>query len=48
MWSSTITIICFWKVYQQDDEETFGQIDEDSEDQISNNDVGEEVHANNN
>ena len=30
-----------------DDEETFGQIDEESEDQI-NNDVGEEVHLNNN
>ena len=33
---------------QQDDEETLGQIDEEGEDQIPNNDVGEEVHLNNN
>ena len=36
------------KYNQQDNEETLGQIDEESEDQIPNNDVGEEVHMNNN
>ena len=33
---------------QQDDDETLGQIDEESEYQIPDNDVGEEVHVNNN
>ena len=36
----------FGKYNQQDDEETSGQIDEESEDQISNNDAGEEFYNN--
>ena len=35
----------FEKYNQQDDE---GQVDEESEDQIPNNNVGKEVHVNNN
>ena len=38
----------FGRYKQQDDEETLGQIDDDSEDQIPNDDVGEEVRVNNN
>ena len=38
----------FEKYNQQDDEETLGQVDEESEDQIPNNNVGKEVHVNNN
>ena len=38
----------FGKYNQQDDEETIGQINEENEDQIPNNDVGEEIHVNNN
>ena len=38
----------FEKYNQQDDEETLSQIDEESEDQVPNNDVGEDVHINNN
>ena len=36
----------FGKYNQQNDEETLGQIDEESEDQIPNNDVGEEFNNN--
>ena len=36
------------KYKQQDDEKAFGQIDEEGEDQIRNNDAGEEVDVNNN
>ena len=38
----------YGKYNQHDDEETSGQIDEEREDQIPNDDVGEEVHINNN
>ena len=38
----------FGQYNQQDDKETLGQIDEKSEDQTPDNDVGEEVHINNN
>ena len=38
----------FGKYNQQDDEETLGQIDEESEDQIPNNDASGEPHVNNN
>ena len=36
------------KYNQQDDQETSGQIDGKGEDQILNNDLGEEIDANNN
>ena len=39
--------MCFGKYNQQDDFKTLGQINEESENQISSNDVGEEVHVNN-
>ena len=38
----------FGKCNQQDDEETLHQVDEESEDQTPHNDVGQEVHVNNN
>ena len=38
----------FEKYNEQDHEETLGQIDKESEDQIQNNDVGEEVNVNKN
>ena len=38
----------FGKYNQQNDEETLGQIDEEPEVLIPNNDVGKEVHVNNN
>ena len=38
----------FGKYNQQDDEETLGQIDEQSEGQIPNTDIGEGLHVNNN
>ena len=38
----------FGKYNQQDSEKTLGEIDEESEVEIPNNGVGEEVHVNNN